>query len=45
MIALTSSDEENKAQAKFTAALKAFATKYKVAVILVNTPASLRSNA
>lgn len=38
MIALTSSDEENKAQARFAAALKAFAVKYKVAVILVAHP-------
>ena len=38
MIALTSSDEENRAQAKFAAALKAFAVKYKVAVILVAHP-------
>lgn len=38
MIALTSSDEENKAQARFAAALKAFAVKYKAAVILVAHP-------
>lgn len=38
MIALTSADEENKAQARFAAALKAFAVKYKVAVILVAHP-------
>lgn len=38
MIALTSADEENKAQAKFAAALKAFAVKYKVHVILVAHP-------
>jgi twinkle protein len=38
MVALTSADEENKAQAKFAAALKAFAVKYKVAVILVAHP-------
>ena len=38
MIALTSADEENKAQANFAAALKAFATKYKVHVILVAHP-------
>lgn len=38
MVALTSADEENKAQARFAAALKAFAVKYKVAVILVAHP-------
>lgn len=38
MSALTSADEETKAQAKFAAALKAFAVKYKVAVILVAHP-------
>lgn len=38
MIALNSPDEENKAQAKFAAALKAFAVKYKVHVILVAHP-------
>ncbi len=38
MAALTSADEENKAQAKFTAQLKAFASKYKAHVILVAHP-------
>lgn len=38
MVALTSADEENKAQAKFAAALKAFAVKFKVHVILVAHP-------
>ena len=38
MSALVSADEENKAQAKFTAQLKAFASKYKVHVILVAHP-------
>lgn len=38
MSALTSADEENKAQAKFTAQLKAFASKYKAHVILVAHP-------
>ena len=35
---LTTSDEENKAQAKFMAKLKAFATKYKVHVLCVCHP-------
>jgi len=38
MSALTSADEENKAQAKFMARLKAFASKYKVHVIIVAHP-------
>lgn len=38
MIAITSADEENRAQAKFAAALKAFAVKYKVHVILIAHP-------
>ena len=38
MSALVSADEENKAQAKFTAQLKAFASKYKAHVILVAHP-------
>lgn len=38
MSALVSADEENKAQAKFTAQLKAFATKYKAHVIIVAHP-------
>lgn len=42
MVALTSADEENKAQARFAAALKAFAVKYKVAVILVAHPRKTR---
>ena len=36
MSALCSPDEENKAQARFTAQLKAFAGKYKAHVIMVN---------
>jgi twinkle protein len=38
MSALTSSDEENRAQAKFAASLKAFAVKYKAIVLLVSHP-------
>jgi len=38
MSALVSADEENKAQAKFTAQLKAFANKYKAHVICVAHP-------
>lgn len=38
MSALVSADEENKAQAKFTAQLKAFASKYKAHVIIVAHP-------
>lgn len=44
MSALVSADEENKAQAKFTAQLKAFASKYKVHVILVNITATQNGN-
>lgn len=44
MSALTSADEENKAQAKFTAQLKAFASKYKAHVILVNITATQNGN-
>ena len=36
MSLLTTSDEENKAQARFMAKVKAFATKYKVHVLVVN---------
>ena len=38
MSLLTTSDEENKAQAKFMAKVKAFATKYKVHVLVVCHP-------
>lgn len=38
MSALVSADEENKAQAKFTAQLKAFANKYKAHVIVIAHP-------
>lgn len=38
MMVVNSADEENKAQARFAAALKAFAVKYKVHVILVAHP-------
>ena len=38
MSALVSADEENKAQAKFTAQLKAFANKYKAHVICIAHP-------
>ena len=38
MSALCSPDEENKAQARFTAQLKAFAGKYKAHVIMVAHP-------
>ena len=38
MSALCSPDEENKAQARFVAKLKAFATKYNVHVILIAHP-------
>jgi len=44
MSALCSPDEENKAQARFTAQLKAFAGKYKAHVIMVNTMARPYSN-
>ena len=36
MMLLTTSDEENKAQARFMAKIKAFAAKYKVHVLVVN---------
>ena len=45
MSALVSADEENKAQAKFTAQLKAFATKYKAHVIVVAHPRKTAPNA
>ena len=45
MSALCSPDEENKAQARFTAQLKAFAGKYKAHVIMVSKIARLCSNA
>lgn len=45
MSVLCSPDEENKAQARFTAQLKAFANKYKVHVILVNISATRRGDA
>lgn len=38
MSLLTTSDEENKAQAKFMAKVKAFASKYKVHVIVIAHP-------
>ena len=38
MSILRSPDEENKAQARFTAAVKAFAMKYRVAVLMVCHP-------
>ena len=38
MSLLTTSDEENKAQAKFMAKVKAFASKYKVHVLVVAHP-------
>lgn len=38
MVALSDADEETKAQAKFAAALKAFAIRFNVAVILVAHP-------
>ena len=38
MSALISADEENRAQAKFAAALKAFAVKFKASVLLVAHP-------
>ena len=44
MSALCSPDEENKAQARFTAQLKAFAGKYKAHVIMVNKMARPCSN-
>lgn len=44
MSILCSPDEENKAQARFTAQLKAFANKYKARVIMVNIPATLHGD-
>ena len=38
MMLLTTSDEENKAQARFMAKIKAFASKYKVHVLVVAHP-------
>lgn len=38
MSALVSSDEENKAQARFASALKNFAVKFKASVLLVAHP-------
>lgn len=38
MSCMTGAEEENKAQAQFAAALKAFAVKYKVSVVLVSHP-------
>lgn len=45
MSALCSPDEENKAQARFTAQLKAFAGKYKAHVILVAHPRKEKADA
>lgn len=45
MSALTSADEENKAQAKFMARIKAFASKYKVHVIVVAHPRKEKADA
>ena len=45
MSALCSPDEENKAQAKFTAQLKAFAGKYKAHVIMVAHPRKEKADA
>jgi len=36
MSLLTTADEENKAQARFMAKIKSFASKYKVHVLVVN---------
>ena len=44
MSALCSPDEENKAQARFTAQLKAFANKYKAHVIMVAHPRKERAD-
>lgn len=44
MSALVSADEENKAQAKFTAQLKAFANKYKAHVICIAHPRKTPAN-
>jgi len=45
MSALCSPDEENKAQARFTAQLKAFAVKYKAHVILAAHPRKEKADA
>ena len=45
MSALTSADEENKAQAKFMARIKAFASKYKVHVITIAHPRKEKADA
>ena len=45
MSALVSADEENKAQAKFTAQLKAFATKYKAHVLIIAHPRKTKADA
>ena len=45
MSALCSPDEENKAQARFTAQLKAFAGKYKAHVIMVAHPRKEKADA
>lgn len=44
MSALVGTEDEIKAQAQFTAALKAFATKFKVAVLLVAHPRKTKAN-
>ena len=44
MSLLTTADEENRAQAKFMAKIKAFASKYKVHVIVVNMAATLNGD-
>ena len=45
MSLLTTSDEENKAQAKFMAKIKAFAAKYKVHVLVVAHPRKEKADA
>lgn len=45
MSLLTTSDEENKAQAKFMAKVKAFASKYKVHVLVVAHPRKEKADA
>lgn len=44
MSLLTTADEENKAQAKFMAKVKAFASKYKVHVLVVDDAATCNGN-
>ena len=44
MSALTSPEEENRAQAKFTAQLKAFSRKYHCHVVMINRTVRLYSN-